>query len=511
MTVKVKEPRFQRVPDSDEEDARGGSAATASAPSSPRDDDEGPSPDVGGDGGDGDGDGTHQEVALLTDEETDSPKWSPPALILDPELATRVRTMLFLGMLLLGMWLVGVTVLRADDDGDGDDAATRMGPRGRAPDESEIEAMSTDNSAAALPTADLLPPLDTLLSGTDSDSEIIGDVSFLLDFAIVGYAKGGTTFLMNYLRKGSDETWVNNGEVHDMSRGHPANIVSLFYDAHLNHPPDHKAKKSSPSSSPPVVKYGYKSPEDLETPDALPLFQKYFPKTKLIVSIRHPVKWFESFYNFRVYHHPEHTLPPPNELIGPCFEGTSYPSMHGADKPEVYKHKYNGGVCTDRANLHWPLSRLGKTPMDTQEEKDLLQHDMDTHELPNEVFLMEDRQIRISEPASKHITTDLRDFLGLTTDLPDLQPYEAPADKYGSAEDQDAASRTIRICDEEHAPVREILVQHGRDASEWITTYFLQSPDVTVSSRKLFVKLLEDWKKDPCDDNDRAMRGRALW
>lgn len=42
-----------------------------------------------------------------------------------------------------------------------------------------------------------------------------------------------------------------------------------------------------------------KCPRDLEVPLALQNYQKYFPKTDFMVGLRHPVEWFESFYNFR--------------------------------------------------------------------------------------------------------------------------------------------------------------------------------------------------------------------
>jgi hypothetical protein len=51
-------------------------------------------------------------------------------------------------------------------------------------------------------------------------------------------------------------------------------------------------------SSTQVVRRGIKCPGDLEnTPLAMRNYEKFFPKTNYIVGIRHPVLWFESFYN----------------------------------------------------------------------------------------------------------------------------------------------------------------------------------------------------------------------
>lgn len=55
-------------------------------------------------------------------------------------------------------------------------------------------------------------------------------------------------------------------------------------------------------------------------------------QTKFIVGIRHPILWFESFYNFRI--HNKVRMPPAEELVGNCGG-----RMHG--------------VCTRRGNFHF--------------------------------------------------------------------------------------------------------------------------------------------------------------
>jgi hypothetical protein len=63
-----------------------------------------------------------------------------------------------------------------------------------------------------------------------------------------------------------------------------------------------------------VKKQFTKCPKDLETEYGLPLYEKYFPDIKFIVNVRHPVRWFESFYNYRLRR--GFRMPPPAELIG---------------------------------------------------------------------------------------------------------------------------------------------------------------------------------------------------
>jgi hypothetical protein len=57
----------------------------------------------------------------------------------------------------------------------------------------------------------------------------------------------------------------------------------------------------------------------------------------------------------------------------------------------------------------------------------------------------------------------------------------------------------IDICDERYGLVRAELMKNAIAASRWIREYFLESPDVTVSSPEYFRSLLEGWMTDPCD------------
>ena len=123
--------------------------------------------------------------------------------------------------------------------------------------------------------------------------------------------------------------------------------------------------------------------------------------------------------------------------------------------------------------------------------------------MPNKVFIMESRQIIYDHPSAQNFTHDLHDFLGLDKDLTELQPYIPPADKYAEFSNKKAVQHLIHICDEEHNAVRKELVRIGKEAATWITEYFLKSPDVYVSSKDEFIKLMEDWGHDPCSKNRR--------
>uniref|UniRef100_A0A7S1ZHH5 Sulfotransferase domain-containing protein n=1 Tax=Trieres chinensis TaxID=1514140 RepID=A0A7S1ZHH5_TRICV len=332
------------------------------------------------------------------------------------------------------------------------------------------------NSSLVLPS---LPPFSHLIAGCD----IRSDVSWLLDFAVVGMAKSGTTFLMEYLGE-TDEIYIKQKEMCGLSSNKTTSVVWHFYQ-HL----ENKAsgQKFDLTFDGRRVKTGLKCPKDIGTEDGLRNYAKFFPKTKLIVTLRHPVLWFQSFYNYRSYKGSK--LPPPKDLIGSCIEGSPYICAQHCGK-----HRTEN-VCTDRAKVHHQLSRLGKTPMTTKDEMKLLRHDMDIIPSDAQIFLSELEQFSTGNDKGDHFGEDLSNFLGLNRPLPPLGQVGGQKRSYHIKERR---SGFIDICSDEHKDVRTILVKIGKESATWIREYFLKSPDVFVSSEKIFLELIERWGQDPC-------------
>jgi hypothetical protein len=118
------------------------------------------------------------------------------------------------------------------------------------------------------------PPLESIVNGWN----ISGDASWLLNFAIIGFPKTGTSTLMFLLGK-HPQVRMFQDERCDMSYRRQAVLIRDLYN------------EFQPVGSPELVR-GIKCPGDLEnTKLAMPLYQKFFPKTKFIVGIRHPVLW----------------------------------------------------------------------------------------------------------------------------------------------------------------------------------------------------------------------------
>jgi hypothetical protein len=311
----------------------------------------------------------------------------------------------------------------------------------------------------------LSPPLNTLIG--DLDKNITGDVRFLLDFAIVGHPKTATTFTMKWLAS-HHEIQMYDHEINSLRRGKPAELVSQLY--------------ALPAGS--KYKRGYKAPSDIFSIEALNSIAAYWPDCKLVVGLRHPVTWFESIYNYRV--RKGSTMPPADSLIGMCSKGSQ-------------------GVCTDNANFHNHLNLLRKTNQTTPEEKKLLTplpSRVPFRPLHNQVFLYERSQLGDEDEARSYkYRRDFGNFLGLKHDeLPTIVNKEGTKNH----------KFVLDICEDRYRPLRRALMDIAKPASEWIRTYFMQSPEVVVSSPEFFNELLLEWMEDPCDkepdDNDPERR-----
>jgi hypothetical protein len=118
-------------------------------------------------------------------------------------------------------------------------------------------------------------------ANTRQQERVAEFLASLLDFAIVGSPKTSTSFHIQWLAS-HPEIQALTEEVTALYNGNPAALVQMLYN-------DLLAGKQ--------YKRGYKSPHDIESPTALELIARYWTETRLIVGLRHPVLWFQSFYN----------------------------------------------------------------------------------------------------------------------------------------------------------------------------------------------------------------------
>lgn len=122
------------------------------------------------------------------------------------------------------------------------------------------------------------PTLNSMIQGWN----ITNDVSWLLNLAIIGFPKTGTSTLMQYLHK-SSQIYIFDEERCEIGYNQHVKLIESLYN-------------DIPEGD--IIR-GIKCPRDLESSLSLTNYQKYFVKTNFMIGLRHPVDWFESFYNFR--------------------------------------------------------------------------------------------------------------------------------------------------------------------------------------------------------------------
>ena len=209
----------------------------------------------------------------------------------------------------------------------------------------------------------------------------------------------------------------------------------------------------------PRLKLGIKCPRDLEVDLALENYNKFFPKTKFIVGVRHPILWFESFYNFRITN--GFTMPDASRLIGRC-------------------KKTHNGVCTKRANFSEHLEKI---------------------EPWREVFLYEVSQLKDSNAERETLfRRDLQNFLDLKLPFNEKMIHVKPGRDPASDEHAEEIARLkIDVCDDKYAAIRKVLLEQGSNSAKWIEQVFLKNPKVQSSSPEYLLEKLEEWHHDPCE------------
>ena len=188
-------------------------------------------------------------------------------------------------------------------------------------------------------------------------------------------------------------------------------------------------------------------------------------------------------------------MPTPHETIGLCREACRHKGPEGKCISVE-----NSPGCSGHSNFHQYLSRLGYTPMNTEDELALLDH----HQMrifnfsQTTLFLTEIGQMDgKNKTVSDTLIRSMEQFLDLNDGaLPNIAPYEPP--NYNWTEQETVDSR-MDICQDDYADIRSHLLDAGRKASQWIEQYFLKSPHVFVSDRQDLVRRLRAWNVDPCD------------
>ena len=108
------------------------------------------------------------------------------------------------------------------------------------------------------------PPLDAILS--KDDGKVIGDPGFLLDVAVIGFGKCGTSTIMDWMGQHREVRAFPKEVWNLMDRQLPTFIQRLYTELEAG----------------PFL-YGYKAPQDITQDYILDYYRKYWPHAKLII------------------------------------------------------------------------------------------------------------------------------------------------------------------------------------------------------------------------------------
>jgi hypothetical protein len=330
-------------------------------------------------------------------------------------------------------------------------------------------------------TSESTPPYFPVSSAPD-ERFYNDDNTSILGFAIVGFPKCGTSTLHSLV------------DTHPLLATNPgetsANAVGRALDLE-------KTLRLLLKNNPNATKVGYKHSHDMyHSRITVTNFRTLYPATPLVVTVRHPILWFESYWNFRFN-----------------FVGAKRIRPIRLDYVLSRLGNLTHGVDTRRLNLgmayfHHFLAQLGKTPQTIDpREQELLRFDMSPgeweenfptqYQVPNRILLTTTEQMR--DQKNNTFLLDLQRFLGLSVPFPGKLPHVRPSSWL--TEEQIATSAVYKedICKPIYDDFRKILQQIGAIASEWIIEYFLKGPGVYTSGD--IRPYLEDWKNDPCEQN----------
>ena len=198
---------------------------------------------------------------------------------------------------------------------------------------------------------------------------------------------------------------------------------------------------------------------------------------KIIIGVRHPVSWFQSYYNYRITEmHDKNTVtkpPLPQQLIG--------------------SHSWRG-ISTDGARFELGLMQLGKIELDQKELLMLAKSGRRVFPSKFKVFLYSIDQLEDSdEERSKKFRYDLQTFLELQNEIKQI-----PRSNVNHFVGKSRHPETINICDTRYYKLRSILTKNGMKSNQWFQSRFVDHVDVTVGGRDHFLQIIDKWGSDPC-------------
>jgi hypothetical protein len=304
----------------------------------------------------------------------------------------------------------------------------------------------------------------------------------ILDFAIAGFAKCGTTTMEANLG------YIAPMPIADVCAGIHKVVLKSYklWPLEFNIVNSTNSNGTITSTEVNKILRGTKCPRGVAG-DMLDQISTYLPKTLLIVGIRHPIKFFESFWNMVVDNgHRNYLTATPYDFMR--LNGTSARTF-GCPKGQL--------ICMHRSRLHLSLAQIGKTLLDDVERQLLAPDDEDggekliNHRTRNPIFLYELSQI--SEDY-------MWDELASTLKVPNI-PHDIHK---GNNIHRTPSEFRINICDAQYDDFRAAIMPHAYNMSTWFCDYFVpvakdeSRNDVIMANPDRVSEIVKGYRNDPC-------------
>jgi hypothetical protein len=304
----------------------------------------------------------------------------------------------------------------------------------------------------------------------------------ILDFAIVGFPKCGTTTVeanLGYLAPMPIEDICT--PVHQ----------TVWY-AYKNWPTIYQTQGQGEEK----LWRGTKCPAFIQG-DWLISWSEHLPRTKLIVGVRHPVLWFQSFWNMQVANHlTKFAGDDPYKIMKPCPNANGRGCRNGCPSRQL--------LCMHRGRFHLALASLGKTALSQEERKWLAASDPDggdhvpNHAIRNPIFVYEQTML-----GEEYLWADMATYLGV-----DFLRHDKRVNSHGK-------NRALEIdfCNDTYDAFRAEMMPIAYEVASWLQMYLLplarndSRTDVVVANPDEFERLVEKYKEDPCGKLHRHTNG----
>lgn len=346
----------------------------------------------------------------------------------------------------------------------------------------EVMPLTKNASTSTIP---LLPRSDTILG-----------------FAIIGFPKCGTSTLHdlvdNHPQMASlpGENFLNSGNrteilERELIKLRKKNSKRSFYEFNVT-------TSILPSQEASML-VGYKQSHDLYHVQVTGRnFATRYPTTPLVVTLRHPISWMESYWNFRYNNagHKRIRSIRPNLILRRSGNLT-----HGIKIGSLQLHM---------GYFHHFLAQLGKTPLTDAREVQLLKKGLNNEAefqavlasftsgeraaAPNRILVTSTEQMK--HKSNSTFLVDLQHFLGLEEPFPGELPHVRPSSWLTDKQIAISAVYKDDICKPKYEGLRRALLQLGNVVADWLLEFFLKAPDVYTSGD--LTAYLEKWKQDPC-------------